>query len=100
MTQNGNAGQIIPDLPRRVPDPAGNNRDPGLQPERTRQAWDRTLFVMMLDAVFFLRIGFINGNLAVTVAGWLLLSLVLGVLMCRRRYPPDGNRGHILSPLS
>jgi hypothetical protein len=58
-------------------------RDPGLQPERTRQAWDRTLFVIMLDAVFFLRVGLINSNIFTCLAGGLLFLLTLGVVLAR-----------------
>ncbi len=77
----------------------GHNRDPGLQPERTRQAWDRTLFVMLLDGIFFLRLGLLNSNLFTSLAGGLLLLLTLGVVVGRHFSPVYHNNGlHIRSP--
>ncbi len=74
-------------------------RDPGLQPERTRQAWDRTLFVILLDAVFFLRVGLINSNIFTCLAGGLLLLLTLGVVLARHVSPAHKqNALNILSP--
>ncbi|WP_213991060.1 DUF202 domain-containing protein [Sodalis sp. dw_96] len=84
----------------------GQNNDPGLQPERTRQAWDRTLLVIMLDAVFFLRIGLINSNIFTCLAGGLLLLLTLGIVLTRHFSPAYGKNGlkiispHILSAVS
>ncbi|HBO23051.1 MAG TPA: hypothetical protein DD649_09225 [Providencia sp.] len=50
-------------------------RDSGLQSERTQQAWSRTLLLLALNILLFLRIGLIE-------ASWLMLSgAVLGAVL-------------------
>lgn len=52
-------------------------RDPGLQPERTGLAWSRTAFVMLINALLFLRGGLTGeGHLLLWGAGVLLLTAI------------------------
>lgn len=52
-------------------------RDPGLQPERTQQAWSRTLLLLGINAILFLRLGLLNSS-------WLMLtgSTIAVLLLC------------------
>ncbi|KNZ88104.1 hypothetical protein AFL46_00715 [Providencia stuartii] len=52
-------------------------RDPGLQPERTQQAWSRTLLLLAINGLLFLRLGLIHSS-------WLaLLGAVIAIaLLC------------------
>lgn len=55
--------------------PAAGYPDRGLQPERTSLAWSRTLYVLVLDSVLFLRVGWLKHLPVITGAGVLLLCL-------------------------
>lgn len=62
-------------------------RDPGLQPERTALAWQRTLFSVFVVALAATRIGFARGDL---VSGWsaaiaLGLTVVLAIVSRNRQ---------------
>lgn len=37
-------------------------RDPGLQPERTQQAWSRTLLLLFVNSLLFLRLGLLDSS--------------------------------------
>lgn len=63
-------------------------RDPGLQAERTAQAWERTAFVMAVDALLVLRAGAHADSQALLAGGGLLGVAVLAIAAttsCRRR---------------
>lgn len=67
-----------------------NVKDPGLQPERTALAWQRTGLSAGVAAVLLFRSGVRQGSLfGVLAAGCALAVLVLAWGMARRR----GNRG-------
>ena len=57
------------------------NRDPGLQPERTRLAWRRTSLAVSVVALLTARLAFSGGTLGALVAaaaglGWIAVTAV------------------------
>ncbi|TKI08885.1 DUF202 domain-containing protein [Martelella alba] len=68
-----------------TPSPHVVARDPGLQPERTRLSWARTLFILALDGVFFIRIGLVDGSAWLICAGASLLLLATFITIGRLR---------------
>ncbi|MEU2611225.1 DUF202 domain-containing protein [Micromonospora sp. NPDC007271] len=66
--------------------------DPGLQPERTRLAWRRTLLALTGVTVLLVRLAFADGRAGATVAGLAVLGW-LGVLAVTwRRATGTGTR--------
>lgn len=63
-------------------------RDSGLQPERTQQAWSRTLLLLALNILLFFRSGLLSHS-------WLMLmgsfaSGILFLMICfKRQMTPD-----------
>ncbi|MCA7001189.1 DUF202 domain-containing protein [Dickeya solani] len=59
--------------------PSADNppRDPGLQPERTRLAWSRTAFVLMVNSVLLLKAGTMKSQPLMLAAGLFLLLMTL-----------------------
>lgn len=51
--------------------------DGGLQSERTSLSWSRTIFVLLLDALLVVRVGYANQNSLVFYAGMTLVALTL-----------------------
>lgn len=67
-----------------------SSRDPGLQPERTALAWQRTGLSAGVTAALLLRTGMTGGSpLGLIGAGCVLIIVALGWLMGRR----PGNYG-------
>ncbi|WP_033576504.1 DUF202 domain-containing protein [Dickeya chrysanthemi] len=52
-------------------------RDPGLQPERTRLAWLRTAFVLLINSVLLLKAGSMKSQPLMLATGLLLLMMTL-----------------------
>lgn len=48
-------------------------RDPGLQPERTALAWNRTGLAMLVNALLALRTGWTSHQAPITALGFVLL---------------------------
>lgn len=59
-------------------------RDSGLQSERTQQAWSRTLLLLALNILLFLRLGLIETSWLMIAGG--VLGTVLFVLISLKRY--------------
>ncbi|ANE75616.1 DUF202 domain-containing protein [Dickeya solani] len=59
--------------------PSADNppRDPGLQPERTRLAWSRTAFVLLVNSVLLLKAGTMKSQPLMLAAGLFLLLMTL-----------------------
>ena len=55
-------------------------RDPGLQPERTALAWNRTAMVGIVNAVLALRSGIANDQQLVMILGTILLGAAAAVM--------------------
>lgn len=67
-------------------------RDPGLQPERTALAWNRTALAIAVNAALLLRSGVENHNAFITAAALALGLLAAGVTLYasrRRRHFND-----------
>ncbi|ACZ75040.1 DUF202 domain-containing protein [Dickeya zeae] len=52
-------------------------RDPGLQPERTRLAWSRTAFVLLINSLLLLKAGSITTQPLMLATGLFLLVMAL-----------------------
>ncbi|MGM3192884.1 DUF202 domain-containing protein [Dickeya dadantii subsp. dieffenbachiae] len=52
-------------------------RDPGLQPERTRLAWSRTAFVLLVNSVLLLKAGSMKSQPLMLAGGLFLLLMTL-----------------------
>ena len=59
-------------------------RDPGLQPERTQQAWSRTLLLLLVNAFLFLRTGLLNSSWLMLTAA--TLAILLFVIIASKRH--------------
>ncbi|HEY0211597.1 DUF202 domain-containing protein [Acerihabitans sp.] len=78
---------------------ATNNRDPGLQPERTRLAWSRTLYVLVIESLLFIRVGWLKHLPLITGAGVMLVCLaavMVGVKRYARSAQPSPHRAFTL----
>lgn len=60
--------------------------DRGLQPERTSLAWTRTLYVLLLNSLLFLRVGWLKQLPLITGTGVALLVLTAALLGFKRLY--------------
>ncbi|MFH0267088.1 DUF202 domain-containing protein [Vibrio rumoiensis] len=56
---------------------AKRESDGGLQAERTSLSWYRTIFVLLLDCLLVIRVGYTNHNEIVFYAGVLLVILTM-----------------------
>ncbi|MGM3173692.1 DUF202 domain-containing protein [Dickeya lacustris] len=84
-----------------IPRPATVIRDPGLQPERTRLAWSRTAFVLLLDSLLLLRVGGQTHALMWLIPGGLLLAMsAMTYLWARLRLSILAQNGHPCSRAS
>ncbi len=74
--------------------PVAQSRDPGLQPERTALAWNRTGLAMLVNALLALRTGWTSHQSPITVLGFVLL-LASGAIIFygawRRRHLVHGH---------
>lgn len=83
------------------------NRDPGLQTERTRLAWRRTVLAVTVVAVLTVRMALTRGTAgalvtALALAGWVAVVAVTNrriAVMVRHR-PGDAGRALPLSALA
>ncbi len=64
--------------------PVAIKRDNGLQPERTSLAWTRTIYVIVLDSLLFLRVGLTKHLPLIVGAGVVLLCLAVMVAIGRK----------------
>lgn len=53
------------------------SHDPGLQPERTRLAWSRTAFVLLINSLLLLKAGSITTQPLMLATGLFLLVMAL-----------------------
>ncbi|MEV4709848.1 DUF202 domain-containing protein [Micromonospora sp. NPDC049374] len=72
-------------------------RDPGLQPERTRLAWRRTLLTLTVVALLTVRLALTGGPVGAGLAALTILGWGVVVTLCWRRatgsgVPPTGGR--------
>ncbi|QIC17209.1 DUF202 domain-containing protein [Providencia vermicola] len=58
-------------------------RDPGLQPERTQQAWSRTLLLLTINGLLFFRLGLLASSWLMFSAALIAITL-LGIISCKR----------------
>ncbi|EKT59946.1 DUF202 domain-containing protein [Providencia sneebia] len=58
-------------------------RDPGLQPERTQQAWSRTLLLLFINACLFLRTSLLDSSWLMLVGS--ILAILLFALIASKR---------------
>ena len=82
-------------------EPGGEpGRDPGLQGERTALSWTRTALVITVNALLALRSGLVSGQLALTVAGVVLLVAAIGAVLYGnvRGRALAGHGGHQVPP--
>ncbi|GAB1439956.1 hypothetical protein MASR2M36_27360 [Providencia sp.] len=63
-------------------------RDPGLQPERTQQAWSRTLLLLALNVFLFLRSSLLTPSWYMLV-GASLGGLLFLLISLKRTLTPD-----------
>lgn len=59
-------------------------RDPGLQPERTAMAWNRTALAMLGNALLVLRVG-LQGQPALTAGALVLLGMAAALVLLGSR---------------
>ncbi|MDD9340901.1 MAG: DUF202 domain-containing protein [Providencia heimbachae] len=65
-------------------------RDPGLQPERTQQAWSRTLLLLALNILLFLRLGLIESSWFM-IGSALIGSLLFILINVKKHLSPNYN---------
>lgn len=68
---------------------SGAPYDKGLQAERTALAWSRTAFAVLVNALIWLRAGWVKGNAGLICFGAALLLLAAGFYLFGRRRGRD-----------